>query len=183
MFSSSARILNATFTVLISFCIAFNQRSFTFSLSTAKASSTVLCTLIPNLCVFLWYLLLTAARILSHFFKTWVVHPENACSSLIPIASAYSATSTGYDSFMSLNLSHEVDISFLSMQSYHPLVVLCFVCLAMQCNIMVIFGSRHVVLAVIHNVIHKPVSIPFNITLSIHASCNDICTQLCILTI
>ena len=121
--SSSSRILNATFAALISFYIAFLQRSFPFSLSKVKASSTVLGTLIPNLCVILWYLLLTAAMILCLFFKTWVVHQENEVSSLIPIASAYSATSTGYDSFMSLNLSHEVDLSFHSMQSYHPLVV------------------------------------------------------------
>ena len=119
------RILNATFTVLISFCIAFHQRSFPFSLSKAKAFYTVLGNLIPNLCVTLWYLLLTAAMILCLFFNTWVVHQENAVSSLIPIASAYSATSTGYDSFMSLNLSHDVDLSFDSMQSCHPFVVFC----------------------------------------------------------
>ena len=115
------------------FCIAFHQRSFPFSLSNARASSTVLGTLIPNLCVSLWYLLLTAAMILCLFFKTWVVHQENAGSSLIPIASAYSATSTGYDSFMSLNLSHEVDFSFHSIQSCHPLVVLCLCVL--PCNV------------------------------------------------
>ena len=123
--SSTSRILNATFAALISFCIAFHQRSFPFSLSKAKASSTVLGTLIPNSCFILCYLLLTAAMILCLFFKTWVVHQENAGSSLIPIASAYSPTSTGYDSFMSLNLSHEVDLSFHSMQSCHPLMVFC----------------------------------------------------------
>ena len=37
------------FTVLISFCIAIHQRSFPFSLSKVKASSTVLGTLIPKL--------------------------------------------------------------------------------------------------------------------------------------
>ena len=123
--SSSSRILNATFTTLISFCIAFHHRSFPFFLSKAKASSTGLGTFIPNLCVILWYLFLTATMILHHFFKTWVVHQENAGLSLIPTASAYSATSTGYGSFMSLNLSHDVDLSFHSMQSCHPLVVFC----------------------------------------------------------
>ena len=123
--SSLSRTLNATFTALLSFCIAFHQRSFPFSLSKVKASSTVLGTLIPNLCVILWYLLLTAAIILCLLFKTWGVHQEKAGSSLIPIASAYSTTSTGYDSFMSLSLSHEVDLSFHSMQSCHPLVVFC----------------------------------------------------------
>ena len=124
--SLSSRILNATFTALISFCIAFHQRSFPFSLSKANASSTVLSTLIPNLCVILWYLLLTAAMSLCLFFKTSVVHHENAGSSLIPIASTYSGTSTGYDSFMSLNHSHDVDLSFHSMQSCQPLVTLPF---------------------------------------------------------
>ena len=77
--SSSSRILNATFTALISFCIAINHRSFQFSLSKAKASSTVLRTLIPNYCIILWHLLLTAAMILS-LFKKWVVHQENTAS-------------------------------------------------------------------------------------------------------
>ena len=123
--SSSSRILNATFTALVSFCIAFHQRLFPFSLSKVKAFSTLLGTLIPNLCVILWYLLLTAAMILCIIFKTWVVHQENTGSSLIPIASAYSATSTRYDSFMSFSLSHEDDLSFHSMHSCHPLAVLC----------------------------------------------------------
>ena len=67
--SSSSRILNATFTAIISFCIAFHQRSFKFSLAKAKASSTVMGTLIPNLCVILWYLLLTAVMILCLFLR------------------------------------------------------------------------------------------------------------------
>ena len=120
--SSSSRILNATFTTLISFCIALYHRPFPFSLSKIKASSTVLGTLVPNSFVILWYLLLTAAMILCLFFKIWVVHQENAGSSIIPTTSAYSATLTGYDSFMSHNLSHVVDLSFHSMQSCHPLV-------------------------------------------------------------
>ena len=68
--SSSSRILNATFTELNSFCIAFHHRSFPFSLSNVTASSTVLGTLIPNLCVNLWYILLTAAVIHCLFFMT-----------------------------------------------------------------------------------------------------------------
>ena len=62
--SSSSRILDATFTTLISFCIALYHRPFPFSLSNIKASSTVLGTLVPNFCVILGYLLLTAAMIL-----------------------------------------------------------------------------------------------------------------------
>ena len=114
---------NSNCTHLLLYC--FHHRSFPFSLSKVRASSTVFGMLIPNLCVILWYFLLTAAMILCLVFKTWAVHQENAGSSLIPTASACSATSTGYDSFMSLNHSHDVNLSFHSMQSWHPLVVFC----------------------------------------------------------
>ena len=66
--SSSSKILNATFTALISFCIALHHRTFPISLSKIKVSSTAFGTLVPNLCVILWYLSLTAAMILCLFF-------------------------------------------------------------------------------------------------------------------
>ena len=86
--------------------------------------------------------------------KTWVVHQENAGSSLVPIASAYSATSIGYDSFMSLNLSHEVDLSFPLYVEMPSSCGLLFVGFAVECNILVVLANWLVVLSVINNVIH-----------------------------
>ena len=126
-------ILNATFTALIFFCIGFHQRSFPFFLVQSQGFLHSLGHLDPKLVCHLMVSFLTPAMILCLFFRTWVVHQENAGSSLIPIASAYSAISTGYDSFMLLNLSHEVYLSIHPMQSRHPLVFLCLYVL--PCNV------------------------------------------------
>ena len=83
--SSSPRILNATFTELIRFCIAFLHRLFLFTLSKAKAASTVLGTLIPNLYIILRYLLLTAAMILCLFLRYWLSTRRMQGHHLIPL--------------------------------------------------------------------------------------------------
>ena len=177
--SSSSRILNATFTALISFCIAFHQRSFPSSLSKAKACSTVLGALIPNLCVILWYLLLTAAMILCLFFRTWVVHQENACSSLILhiLQPQQNMTPSCHSIF-------PMKLTCLSTLCRVATLLWSSVCrFAIQCNMLVVVANYLGVLSLINNVIHEPVLVTFNVTMSIHAFCNDVCSQFCILTI
>ena len=115
-------------TDFISFMSASHQRVFLFSLSKSKASLMVFRTWIPNLWVVFWYYLLAAAMIHCHFCSTSLVHQAKAGSSWMPRAVAYSATSMGYDSFISLNFSQDMDLSFYWTQSIHPLVVrfMCF---------------------------------------------------------
>ena len=119
-------------TDFISFMIASHQRVFLFSLSRSKTSLTVFGTWIPNLWVVLWYCLLPTAIIRCHFCSTALVHQAKAGSSWMPRAVAYYATSMGYDSFISLNFSQDVDLSFHWTQSIHPLVVHFMCCL--PCN-------------------------------------------------
>ena len=66
----------------------------------------------------------------SLFLSTCGVHHANAGMPSMPLATAYSATSTGYDSLRSANRSQDVVPSFHCTQRCHPRVVFlrCLLC-------------------------------------------------------
>jgi hypothetical protein len=119
----SFRIRNADWVFVISFSMAFFQRSVPVSLSMLSASSTDFGTCIPNLCVRFQYLDLILDRILSFRRSTSCTHQLKAGSDAVLFPTAYSATCTGLASFKSLSGSH-VDVpSFHSTRSFQPFVV------------------------------------------------------------
>jgi hypothetical protein len=75
----------------------------------------------PNLCVVFQYRLFIFA--IFRLLKTSLTHHANAGSSSILLAFAYSATSTGYDSFKSFRGIQLEPPSFHSTRRCHPLVV------------------------------------------------------------
>ena len=162
-------------TDFISFMIASHQRVFLFSLSKSKASLTVFGTWIPNLWVIFWYCLLTAAIICCHFCSTSLVHQAKAGSSWMPRPVAYSATSMGYDSFISLNSSHGL---VLPLDTKHPFFSSMFhVFSSSQHKVHIFLLNCIISHLVICYGFHEMKLLALDITLCIHAFCNDICAQ------
>ena len=112
---------NAGRTLRISLQIASHHNVFPFSASRALASAPIFGILIPNLCVFTQYFDLTFA--IMRFLYPQGTHQAKAGSSAILDATVYSATWTGYASFISLRATQVVLPSFCLMRSSHPWVV------------------------------------------------------------
>ena len=113
----------------ISISSASFQTLFPFFLSSSKACSTLVGISIPYLCVVFLILFLSAARMTCLFYRVWGTHHSNAGSLSIPLALAYSATSTRCDSFISASLIQDSDLSFHLMSSSQPFVVFLMWCL------------------------------------------------------
>ena len=77
----------------------------------------------PNVCVVRQHLFFTFDIVVSCFFSAYLIRQLKACSSLILLATAYSANSTRLETFKSFNGTHVDDPSFHSTSNNHPGVV------------------------------------------------------------
>ena len=113
----------ATWMLAISFSIAFVQKLVHVFWSIFYALSTVLGTLIPNLCFVLQYFYLTFEIIWSRLRRTYFTHHLKAGSSYMLFSTAYSSNSTGFKALRSFNGIQIKVPSFHSTYNFQPLVV------------------------------------------------------------
>ena len=103
--------------------IASHQRLFWLNLSIYFVLFTFFGISIPYLWVRIQYLDLILARIRLRFFKSYGAHHANAGSNEIWFWTAYSASWTGYDSFIYLSAIQVVLPSFHFTSIHQPFVV------------------------------------------------------------
>ena len=123
--------LTASRTFFISFVIAFHNKVSPFSFSIRIASSTVLVTRIPYLWVLSQYLCVFE-MMRSRFRYTNLTHHEKDGSSDILFSTAYSASWTGYEYFISFSLFHVVLPSFHFRFTSQPFVVVTRCCIPLD---------------------------------------------------
>ena len=88
------------------------------------ACSTLVSISIPYLCVVLRIRRLTVDKMIYRFFRVYGTHHINTASSEMPLVRAYSARSTGYDSFKSVSGIHDSLSSIHSTKSFQLVVIL-----------------------------------------------------------
>ena len=113
----------ATWALGNSFSIYFVQKVVPIFLSILYASSTVLGTWIPNLCVVLQYFALTFEIILYLFRITFFTHYLKAYSSSMFFATVYSVSSKVFEAFRSFNGIQLKVPSFHYSSNFQPMVV------------------------------------------------------------
>ena len=114
---------NAAITFFISFSIASRQKSVPVFASIASASLTDLGNSMPYLWVFFQYRDATFPIMRSRRRKTFCTHQAKAGSETSLLAFAYSARSTGFESFRSFSGNHDEVPSFHSTSTSQPRVV------------------------------------------------------------
>ena len=119
-----SRIVNVIPTLFISFRMASVQNVFPFFWLICAACVIDVGISIPYLCEHFLTQKDTADTMTSLFRKVYGTHQAKAVSSWIPQAITYSATSTGFDSFKYLRLTHCLVPFFRLIWSAHPTVVL-----------------------------------------------------------
>ena len=100
-----------------------------FCLSSSLACSSPVGILIPYLWVTFLTVVLTAEMIASLFLRVYGTHQQNAGSSLIPLALANSAVSTGCNSFITESWVHDSLLFFHQTRRSHPAMVFINLCL------------------------------------------------------
>ena len=116
-------VLNATRTAVIYFSMISCHNVLPLIPSSLIAWATVSGTSKPYLKRFFRTRAFIPAIILSLFLSKYGHHQVNTGSYISSCVVAYSATSTGYASFMSDSRSQDVELSIHSTHSFHPNVV------------------------------------------------------------
>ena len=130
-------IVNAIPRFFISFKMASVQKVFPFFWSIHIACVIDVGISIPYLCEHFLTREDTADTMTSLFRKVYGTHQAKSGSSWIPRAVTYSATSTGFDSFKYLSLTHCLVPFFHLIWSAHPTVVLR--CVRLPCFVLKYF--------------------------------------------
>ena len=151
---------------------------FPLSFSMAWASCKFPGIRIPNLCVFVWWSLLTALIIISIFLRVKLNHHLNAGSSSICWYFTYSETSIGFDSFKSARRSYVVVPSFHWMQKNHPLVVFLWCAWPLNDHTCISFLNCRLALIIFGDCVHDEIMIAIIIALEVHVLGVDIGREL-----
>ena len=121
--SPASSTSKATLTLNISLASASCHRELLFPLSISIACATLVGTLIPYLCVVFHMQVFTEETMTSLLLSVYGTHHANTASSDIPLTLANSAISTGWDCFISANITHHSVPSFQWTNNFQPAVI------------------------------------------------------------